>query len=638
MLYGVTGKILRVDLDQQRTSVEERDEAFYRTYGGGGCLASYYLLKERPAKVEPLSPDNLLTFASGPLVGTGIPGGNRFSVAAISPLTGCYGEAEAGGWWSPELKKAGYDAIVVEGAAENPVYLSIDDGTTQIRDAAHLWGKDTGETQDIIRRELGSRSVRVAAIGPGGENLVRYACVVNNLRHTNGRSGMGAVMGSKKLKAIALHGRQQVPMKDREALIRTRRWYLENFMDHPIERVLHDGGTIGWDVTELDEAGILPTLNFHSGSFDQADAICGETFHRDFFVEADGCSGCPVRCKRVAKSEGPNGVDPRYGGPEYETTGAFGSLCGVSNLEAVCKAHELCNRYTLDTISTGSTIAFAMECFENGLLTLEDTGGLELRFGNDRAMIQLIHQIATREGIGDLLAEGSRRAAEQIGGGSEHFAMQTKGQEMAMHEPRGKASLALAYALSSTGANHTEAPHDFLFQPGAFGVKDMAELGILEAVAPRYLGPEKVRQFAYMQMTWQVFNTLGMCIFTAGPGKLLKMSQVAEALAAATGWDTNLWEVMKLGERTITAKRAVSVRQGISRSDDHLPERMFEPLEGGLLKGKALDRAEFERALNLYYGAFGWDPSTGIPTAGKLNELGMAWVGPLLDIGDSTPR
>ena len=633
MLYGVTGKILRVDLSRERMSVEEPDEAFYRTYGGGGLLACYYLLRERPARIDPLSPDNLLVFASGPMVGTGIPGANRFSVAAISPLTGCYGEAEAGGWWAPELKMAGYDAILVEGAAERPVYLWIQDGRAELRDATHLWGKVTGETEEAIRGELGDPHIRVAAIGLGGENRVRYACVVNNLRHTNGRSGMGAVMGSKKLKAIAVRGRQPVPLKDRATLTRINRWYAHNFMDHPIERVLHDGGTIGWDVTELNEAGILPTRNFHSGSFEHAEDISGETFHREYFVEADGCYACPVRCKRVARSDGPDEVDPAYGGPEYETTAAFGSLCGVSNLEAVCKAHELCNKYTLDTISTGVTIAFAMECFENGLLTLKDTDGLELRFGNDRAVIQLIHKIANREGIGDLLAEGTRRAAERIGGGAERFAMHTKGQELAMHEPRGKSSLALAYALSSTGANHTEAPHDYLFQPGAFGVKDMAELGILEGVPAIYLGPEKVRQFAYMQMTWQVFNTLGLCIFTAGPGKLLKMSQVAEVLAAATGWDTTLWEVMKLGERTITLKRAVSVREGISRSDDRLPERLFEPLEGGLLKGKGIDQAEFERALDLYYGAFGWDPRTGIPTPGKLAELGLSWANPLLGQG-----
>jgi len=631
MKYGMTGKILRVDLSNQVHSVEEPDEKIYRTYFGGSCLACYYLLKERPAGINPLDPENLLIFASSPLVGSGIPGANRFSVAAISPLTGCYGEAEAGGWWSPELKRAGYDAILVEGKAEKPVFLWINDEEVQIRDATHIWGKDTGDTQEIIRNETGESRARVASIGPGGENMVRYACVVNNLRHTNGRSGMGAVMGSKNLKAIAVRGKQKISFKNNEALKKISSWYADNFMEHPIERIIHDGGTIGWDVTELDEAGILPTRNFHSGSFEDADKICGETFHKEYFVKADSCHGCPIRCKRVARSTGEHQVDPAYGGPEYETAAAFGSLCGISNLEAICKAHELCNRYTIDTISAGSSIAFAMECFENGLLSIQDTDGLELNFGNHQAMIQLIHKIAKREGIGDLLAEGTLRAAQKIGQGTEKFAMQVKGQELAMHEPRGKGSLALAYALSSTGANHTEAPHDYLFQEGAFGVSDLTELGLMDPTPAINLGPEKARQFAYMQRTWNVFNTLGLCIFTAGPGKLLKMNQVAEAVQAATGWDTNLWEIMKLGERTITIKRVVSAREGVSRKDDRLPDRFFEPLEGGLLKGKALDRNEFETALDIYYDMMGWNRKTGMPIPGKLVDLGLGWINQILD-------
>jgi len=625
MKSGITGNILRVDLSRRSHRVEEADDIFYRTYFGGSALACHFLLKERSAGVDPMGPENLLIFASSPLVGSGIPGANRYSVAAISPLTGLYGEAEAGGWWSPELKRAGFDAVLVEGRADKPVYLWIHDGRVEIRDAGRLWGKGTAETQKLIEGEVGDPKVRVAAIGPGGENLVRYACVVNALKHTNGRGGMGAVMGSKNLKAIAVRGRHAVSFHDKAALRRLIQWYADHFMDHPIERVLHDGGTIGWDVTELDEAGILPTRNFRSGSFEKADAICGKTFHDKFFIRSGGCQACVVKCKRVARSDGPWKVDPTYGGPEYETAAAFGSLCGVSDLEAICKAHELCNTYTLDTISTGVTIAFAMECFENGLLNPSDADDLDLRFGNAEAVIACIHKIAHREGLGDLLAEGSRRAASRIGRGAEKLAMQVKGQELAMHEPRGKGSLGLAYALSSTGANHTEGPHDYLFQPGALGVGDLNELGILRPISALELTPDKVRQFTYMQYTWNLFNTLGLCIFTAGPGKLMKMHQVAEAVTAATGWDTRLWEIMKRGGRTVTMKRCVSVRQGAARQEDRLPDRFFEPLEGGLLKGRALDRGEFEKCLDLYYDMHGWD-RRGIPTAGKLVELGIGWV------------
>jgi aldehyde:ferredoxin oxidoreductase len=628
MTCGITGKILRIDLLRMSHRVELPDETFYRTYFGGSALACYYLLAERPHRIDPLGPDNLLIFASSPLVGSGIPGSNRYSVAAISPLTGIYGEAEAGGWWSTELKRAGFDAVLVEGRAEKPAYLWINDGHVEIRDAGALWGKGTGETRQMIHQELGETGVRIAAIGPAGENLVRYACVVTDLKHTNGRGGMGAVMGSKNLKAIAVRGRQTISFKDKEALKRRIKWYAENFMDHPIERVLHEGGTIGWDVTELDEAGILPTRNFRSGSFENAGDICGETFHKRYFVEAGGCQGCMVRCKRVARSEGHWKVDPAYGGPEYETAAAFGSLCGVSDLEAICKAHELCNMYTLDTISTGATIAFAMECFEKGLLTRKDTDGLELRFGATEAMMACLPKIAHRDGFGDLLAEGSRRMAQKIGCGSGKFAMHVKGQEMAMHEPRGKGSLAMAYALSSTGANHTEGPHDYLFQEGALGVEDLPELSILKPIPAIELSPDKVRQFTYMQYTWNLFNTLGLCIFTAGPGKLLKLNQVAESIRDATGWDVYLWELMKLAERTVTIKRIVSVRQGTIRADDRLPQRLFEPLEGGRLAGKALDRNTFEACLDLYYDMHGWDRS-GVPTPGKLVELGLDWINDL---------
>lgn len=630
MPYGYLGKILRVNLSEQKYSIDEQDEKFYRTYVGGSCLACRYLLSERPPKVKPFDPYNLLVVASSPLVGSGIPGANRFTMAAISPLTEIYGEAEAGGYWSPELKRAGYDAILIEGKAEKPIFLWISDGKVEFRSATHLWGKITGEVQELIREETGDPRTRVACIGPAGENLVRYASVVNNLRHTNGRSGMGAVMGSKNLKAIAVRGTKGVPFKEPDSLKKMIKWYADNFMDHPVERLAHDVGTIGWDIPELDELGILPTRNFHGGSFAHVGNISGPTFHKTLFLEADSCHGCPVRCKRVAKSDGPYKVDPTYGGPEYETTAAFGSLCEISNLEAICKAHELCNKYTIDTISAGVTIAFAMECFENGLLTIKDTDGIELRFGNEKAIIQLIEKIARREGIGDLLAEGSFRAAKQIGRGAEKFVMQVKGQEIALHEPRGKGNLAYSNALSSTGASHVECPHDYLYQEGALGVSDMEELGIYEGIPAACIGPEKVRQFAYGQMTWNVFNTLGLCLFTVGLGRLLKMSQVAEAMQSATGWNTSLWDIMKLGERTITIKRAVSVREGISRKDDCLPDRFFEPLESGILKGKALDRQEFEKGLDLYYDIMGWNRKTTVPTPGKLLELGLGWVNELL--------
>lgn len=625
MAFGVMGKILRVDLNKMNFLVEEPDEKFYRIYGGGGSLACHYLLHERPANVDPLSPDNLQIFSAGPLIGTNLPGDSRFTIASISPLTGGYGESQAGGWWGPEIKRAGYDAVLVEGKSKNPVYIWICDEEVEFRDASHLWGKDTGIAQDIIRKEVGHSRARVALIGKGGENCVRFASVVNNLRHTNGRSGMGAVMGSKNLKAIAVKGTKNIQLKDSETIKRLIKWYAKNFKAHPIGKVLTEGGTIGWDVTLFDEAGILPTRNFQSGSFKQAHEICGERFHEAYFLESDGCHACPVRCKRVSKSGGSYNVDSTYGGPEYETAASFGSLCEVSSLEAICKAHEMCNRYTLDSISTGGTIAFAMECFENGLISNKDTDGLELRFGNDQAMIQLIEKIANREGIGDLLADGTRIAAQKIGQGAEKFAMQVKGLECAMHQPAGKGTQVLSYSVSPIGATHLEGPHDWTFEED-FSLKDLSELSVFEPVPRVFLGPEKVRQFVYGQFSWNLLNTLGLCCFTVGPGKLFKMSQIVESLRAATGWDTSMWDIMKMGERAVNLRRAVSVREGFSRKDDMLPGRFFDPLKGGILKGKTVDRNAFEKALDLYYEMMGWDKKTGVPTPGKLVELGLGWV------------
>jgi len=459
MKFGVTGKILRVDLTGRKHRVEEPDDTFYRTYFGGSALACHYLLKERGRIENPLGPENLLVFASSPLVGSGIPGANRYSVAAISPLTGVYGEGEAGGWWSPELKRAGFDAVLVEGRAERPVYLWIRDGEVEIRDAAALWGTGTGETQKIIEAQTGASNVRVAAIGPAGENQVRFACVVNALKHTNGRGGMGAVMGSKNLRAIAAKGSQRLEVHDPEKMKELAKLQSELIASWGPSKVMRNLGTPNL-IMPLNTSGILPTRNFHSGSFEGAENLSGEKMRETILKTEEGCYACAVRCKRAVEvTSGPYTTSPEYGGPEYETLGSLGSLLCVGDLTAVSKGNELCNRYGLDTISVGVAIALAMECYENGILTKADTGGLDFRFGNADAMIQAIHWIAKREkGLGDLLAEGVKRAAKKIGKGSEKFAMEIKGQELPMHDPRGKTGQGLSFALSPTGADHVEAP------------------------------------------------------------------------------------------------------------------------------------------------------------------------------------
>lgn len=621
---GYNGRILRVNLSENRAWVEEPEEVLYRRYLGGSGLALYYLLSELKPGTDPLGPDNLLVMAASVITGTPVPGASRFTVAAKSPLTEGLGEAEAGGWWAPELKWAGFDGIVVQGRAERPVYLWVHDGEAEIRDAGKIWGMVTGDSQEAIREELGDPRIRVLQIGPGGEKRVRYACLINELKHANGRTGMGAVMGSKHLKAIAVRGTNKLPLYDEEGVREVQRWFRENYVQQPAD--MHDMGTSRL-VPALDAGGILPTRNFRDGSFEDAMAISGKTMKETILVRRGTCYACPITCKREVQVGAPYDVEPTYGGPEYETVASLGSLCGVGDLGAVALGNQLCNQYTLDTISTGTTIAFAMECFENGLLTKEETGGIELTFGNSDAMLKMVERIGKREGIGDLLAEGVRRAAEKIGGDAARYAMHVKGQELPMHDPRGKRGLAIAYATSPTGADHMEAPHDPFFT--AFHPTDthpMSPLGLLEPVDPMTLDERKVRAYYYVQQAWNLYNCIGMCDFVGVPIGPLTLPKLVEHVRAATGWDTSLWELLKAGERSATMARLFNYREGFSAKDDTLPDRLFQGLENGALTGEKLDREELGNALKTYYQMMGWDEETGFPTRARLAELELEWA------------
>ena len=609
MATGYHGKILRVDLSSGRIWTEERDETFYRRYYGGRGFIGYYLLEELAPGTDPLGPENKLIFAAGVITGGRVAGSGRNSVGAKSPLTEGYGEAEAGGFWGAELKRAGYDAIVIEGKAEKPVYLWIHDGKAELRDAGHLWGKTTLESQEHIREELGDRMIRTAQIGPAGENLVRFACIINDVHYAYGRTGMGAVMGSKNLKAIAVRGHHPPKVADSEKLKTIIQWLKENY-SRPFQDTGTSGGLLG-----LSKAGGLPTYNFRDGHFDRAEEISGQTMRDTILINRRGCYACPVRCKRVVKTDAPYSVDPAYGGPEYETLGALGSNCGIDDLAAISKANELCNAYSLDTIATGTTIAFAMECFENGLLTEQDVGGLALRFGNAEAMVQMVERIARREGIGDLLAEGVMRAAEQIGPGASQYAMHIKGQELPMHEPRYKQGMGMGYAISPTGADHVQSIHDSGGGPGP-----MINLGVFDTLPGNDLSAKKVRMFVYQQH-WNSFqNCAGLCIFLP-----YSYNQQAEIVQAITGWGATTWELMKVGERGTTMARAFNVREGWTSEQDYLPDRFHTPFASGPLEGVAVEKEALKEAMAMYYGMMGWD-AEGVPTKVRLQELDIEWV------------
>ena len=611
---GFTGKILRINLNTNKTTTETLEETFCRRHFGGRGLISYILLNELEPKIDPLDPKNKLIFACGPVTGAPISGSGRNSVGAKSPLTGAYGEAEAGGYWGAELKRAGFDAIIVEGKAKSPVYLWIRDQNVEIRDASNLWGKEIKKSQELIRKDLDNKTAKVAQIGPGGEKQVRYACVINDMNHAAGRCGMGAVMGSKNLKAIAVKGSTNVPVHKPKRLQKMAHWMAQNVDD--VAHALHTYGTgVGMDVNV--ETGNLPIRNFRDGDFPEADNISAETMKQTVSVGMGTCFACAIACKKEVKVDEPWTVEPEYGGPEYETLASLGSNCGVSDLKAVCKANELCQRYSIDTISTGTTISFAMECFEHGLLTLEDTGGIDLSFGNAESMLKMIEMIGEKRGLGALLAEGTKRAAEKIGNGAEEFAVNVKGEEVPMHDPRLKRGEALGYSVSPTGADHVHNIHDTFLYPKL--PNSYNSLGVLEAVPVEDFGPKKVRLYKYVGEWRTLNNFLVMCLFTPW-----SVTQKVEIVRAVTGWNTTAFELMKVVERGNTLARIFNLREGFTEKDDWLPPRFFKPRTSGNLKD-AVSAKDLKNAKLLYYDMMGWTEK-GVPKKSALDELDISWA------------
>jgi aldehyde:ferredoxin oxidoreductase len=612
---GYSGKILRVNLSSKVTTVENVDESICRSYIGGAGLIGYYLWNEMKAGADALSPDNKLIFALGPISGLQLPGAGRHCIGAKSPLTGGIAKAEAGGFWAAELKRAGYDAIIVEGKSEKPVYLWINDDTVEIKDASHLWGKETFETQESIRTELDDDRIQLSLIGPGGENLVRYACIMSGLHNVAGRGGTGAVMGSKNLKAIAVRGHKTPAVFNKEYLSEFRKQVNSN-MSPFLTEILAKYGTGGPDMLDLEAIGNLPVHNFSKGLFPGLKNIHGGVIKDSFRIGMEGCFACQVRCKKVLKMEKPYVINSAYGGPEYETLAALGSNCGISNLEAICKGNERCNAYSLDTISTGSTIAFAMECFEKGLLTKRDTGGIELRFGNSEAMLELIDMIAKRQGIGQMFAEGTSRLAGKIGGGSEEFAMQVKGLDVGMHEPRLNAGLGLTFMVNPQGGDHCGSVID-LFMLTAPAMTGLSHLGIVDPLPPGDLSPRKIAYSRLVEIKKMVDDCLVVCGYLD-----YSADKEAELLGAVTGWKTGAMELLRVGERYLTISRLFNLQEGLSAKDDVLPGRFFQAKTEGSLSGKHLDRAQLEHARDYYYLLMGWD-KRGVPLAEKIEELGI---------------
>jgi len=620
-MFGYAGKILHVDLTAGEFEVEEPEELFYRKYLGGSGMGAYYLLKQTPAGADPLAPENTLSLFLGPLTGAPISGQSRVSVTAKSPLTGLVGESTGGGFFAAELKFAGFDGVVIRGMAEHPVYLWVHDGEFVLLDAAQLWGRVTGDVEDLIREELNDKRIQVLQCGPAAEKGVLFGALMHNSNRASGRSGMGTVMAAKNLKAVAVRGHSRPKLADKQALQALARWGVDNIESSGVS-ALHLFGTAEGTLAQSKSGG-LPTRNWSSGSFECAEAITGTTMAETIRVAQDTCYACAVRCKPVVEvTDGPFRVDPRYGGPEYETLATMGSYCGVGNLAAISLANQFCNMYGMDTISCGATVAWAMDCFERGLITEEDTGGIELRFGNAEAMVRTVELIGKREGFGKVLGEGSMRAAQALGVGEE-LVVAVKGRELPAHMPQVKRGLALMYAVHPGGADHTVVEHDPSYSSD---FERVSQLGLLDPQPDDVLNAEKVRYDVYTQLMVSAIDSLSLCSFVyGGAWELYSSSQTVDAVRAATGWNLSLWEVMKDGERRLNMLRAFNAREGTGKEMDTIPPKLLIPLQGGASDGVAVTAEEVDQAKALYYRMVGWDED-GRPTRAKLEELALGWV------------
>jgi aldehyde:ferredoxin oxidoreductase len=621
MIGGTHGKILHVDLTTGEVRVERPGEDVYRLLAGGRALVAYLLLRDLPPGTEPFSPDNLLIFAPGIMQGTNFPGAGRHGVGGKSPLTGALGSSEAGGWWGHEFKRAGYDALVIRGRAESPVYLAIHDGEVEIRSAAHLWGLKTGPAQAAIRDEWGDERVRVAQIGPAGETLVRYAAVMHDINRAAGRNGLGALMGSKNLKAVAVRGTGQVSVSDRARVTQIAKWLAANYEEKMAWATAGIGRATQDGLVGQSRVGGLPVNNFGKAVFEHPELLSGKRNYEMFLKGRDTCQSCPVSCKQVFENqdEDPNrNLDPGYGGAEYETMAAFGSCCGVEDNLAVLKASELANAYGLDSISAGVSIAFAMECTENGILTAADTGGLEYRWGDAELLVRSVEMIAHREGFGDVMAEGVARMAARFGPASEPFNMTVKGQELPMHEPRLKPAMGIGYAVAPVGADHQMNMHDTAFTREAGSLQRVnAALDEPVGPVPRDVLNEDKMQIFYHELNWSHFHDCALiCQFYC-----YDYGQMAEALSGVTGVEYSIHDMLAIGARAQTLSRLFNQREGFTTEDDTLPRRVRTAFDSGPIEGSGIADEDFDWFKHRFYERMGWDAETGVPTAECLREL-----------------
>lgn len=601
MKNGWNGKVLRVNLSARTCAIEDLNMAWAREYLGGRGLGSKYLTEEVAPETDPFSPDNKLILATGPLTGTYGAANGRYMAVTKSPLTGTIASSNSGGYFPNELKFAGFDLVIIEGKADRPVYLKIHNQRAEVADASHLWGKSTHETEDLILREFHA-DAKVACIGPAGEKLVRFACIVNDKHRAAGRSGVGAVMGSKNLKAVAVRGTGGVGVADAPAFREAARETFRMLRSHPVTAEGLPALGTAVLVNVINQSGALPTRNFQSGTFEGAEEISGERLAQTWLKRNKGCMGCVIGCARVTALS-----DPRWSGkgegPEYETLWALGAACGIADLAAITKANYLCNEYGMDTITAGATVACAMELYQRGLVT-EAEAGMPLAFGSGEALVRMFEQIGKGEGFGVKLGLGSYLLAE--GYGAPELSMTVKKQEFPAYDGRGIQGMALEYATSNRGACHVRG---YMVSPEILGVPEKLDPQVTEGKA----GWTK----AFQDFT-AVVDSAGICLFTTFA---IGAPQVTNLLNAATGLNLSQDEILAAGDRIWNLERLFNLKAGIAPSQDTLPPRLLnEPLPDGPMKGAV---ARLGDLLPDYYRVRGWDEG-GIPTAEKLASLGLA--------------
>jgi aldehyde:ferredoxin oxidoreductase len=599
---GFFGKLLRINLSTKEISTEKIKPELWENYLGGRGLGAFFLTKEVSPQTEALSPENKLIFMNGALAGTSIPGNNKICVTFKSPLTNTYSYSLCGGHYGPELKYAGYDGLIIEGKAKEPVYLWIDDDNIEIKQAEHIWGKLIPEAEDKIRKELGEdKNIQIAVIGPGGERKVNYACITSGKYREFGRGGGGAVMGSKNLKGIAIRGSHDVEVADLDKTIDLTKRLIKNLQASRAGEVRRVYGTMEL-VERINGAGFWTTRNFSEGHFEEGYKLEGKQMREEVIVNDSSCFGCPIACGKWTYTTTKNGKEVHMEGPEFETVGMLGSNCGISSWETLLRATKICDTYGIDTINAGACISMVMEAYEAGRLAKQDTDGIELNFGNDEALIEVLTMIGERKGIGDILAKGVARAAKELG--IEDLAIHSKGQSFPVYDPRGAKAMALTYATSPKGAHHMFAT--------TFG----GEL----AAGNRFEIEGKGEFEQTHQFSMAIVDSIALCS-TMRAGTTLE--DQAQAYSAVTGLNITVEKLNTAAERIINMERMYNIKLGLDRSDDTLPDRFLkEPMPKGKSKGQTVD---LESLLDDYYNVMGWS-SNGIPSEDKLKELGLTFL------------